>query len=88
MDSNPFSGMDSLPIAESAKQTIARADAVMSQANMPTYSDLLDGLFKLKHQSMRFHPVKVAWLQKHITPLFPFSVSASMSTKEFEHADR
>lgn len=71
MNKNPFDDMETPPIAEATKQAIAHADAVMSEANLPTYTDLLSGLFKLQHQAMRFHPVKVDWIHEHITPLMP-----------------
>lgn len=71
MSNNAFEGMEPPPIAEATKQAIARADAVMAEANLPTYTDLVNGLFKLEHQATRFHPVKVAWIHEHISPLYP-----------------
>jgi hypothetical protein len=71
MNMSPFDGMETPPIAEATKEVIARADAVMSDANLPTYTDLLAGLFKLQHQAMRLQPVKVEWIHEHITPLMP-----------------
>lgn len=68
---NPFDGMETTPIAESTKQAIARADALMAEANLPTYTDLLTGLFKLQHQATRHHPVKIQWIHEHISPLMP-----------------
>jgi len=68
---NPFDGMETPPIAEATKQAIARADSVMSEANLPTYSDLIAGLFKLQHQARRLQPVTVEWIHEHISPLMP-----------------
>ncbi len=43
MSKSAFEGMDTPPIAEATKQAIARADAVMAEANLPTYTDLVNG---------------------------------------------
>lgn len=71
MKTNPFDDMETPQIAEETKQAIARADAVMTEANLPTYTDLLEGLNKLWRRTGRPGPISVAWFHEHITPLMP-----------------
>lgn len=71
MDMNPFDGIETPPIAESTKQAIARADAVMTEANLPTYTDLIEGLQMLWRRTGRPGPISVEWYHEHITPLMP-----------------
>jgi hypothetical protein len=68
---NPFDGMETPPISAHTKQAISKADEVMREANLPTYTDLVNGLQKLSTKATGFHPVKVDWLIKHIGPLMP-----------------
>lgn len=68
---NPFDGMEATPVSAEARQAISQADAVMQAANLPSYTDLLNGLEKLSRKAMCFHPVTVAWMQEHIAPLRP-----------------
>ena len=71
MQTNPFEGLETSPIAEATKQAIARADAVMAEADLPTYTDLLEGLNKLWRRTGRPGPIPVEWFHEHITPLMP-----------------
>lgn len=69
---NLFDGLETVPIAEATKATIRQVDEVMKASNLPTYSDLLNGLEKLvRRSSPGMPPVTVDWLHKHITPLRP-----------------
>ncbi len=68
---NPFEGMERPPIAEATKLAIARADEIMAEAKLPTYTDLLNGLAKLERVSGRAQRPSVQWLREHIIPLFP-----------------
>ncbi len=71
LNTNEFDGLETVPITESTKQAIARADAVMTEANLPTYTDLVEGLNKLWRRTSRPGPISVAWFHEHITPLMP-----------------
>lgn len=68
---NPFEGMERPPIAEATRLAIARADEIMAEAKLPTYTDLLNGLDKLQRVSERAQRPSVQWLRDHIIPLFP-----------------
>lgn len=69
---NPFDGLDTVPIAEATKAAIRQADDLMLAANLPTYSDLLNGIEKfVRRTSPGMPPVTVDWLREHITPLRP-----------------
>jgi hypothetical protein len=68
--SNPFEGLETVPYADSTKEAIRQADEVMKAANLPTYTDLVEGLEKFRRRtSPGSPPVTVDWLHKHITPL-------------------
>lgn len=71
MKTNPFEGMETSPIAEATKHAISRADAVMAEANLPTYTELLEGLNKLWRRTSCPAPIPVEWFHEHITPLLP-----------------
>lgn len=72
MKSNNFDGMETVPISDVTKQAIAHVDAIMKEANLPTYTDLLGGIEKLiRRSSPGMRPVTVDWLHEHITPLKP-----------------
>lgn len=72
MKTSQFECLQTKPIAEATKQAIARADAVMSEANLPTYTDLLEGLEKfIRRTSPGMPPVTVDWVHQHIAPLRP-----------------
>ena len=68
---NPFEGMQTPSISAETQQAMSEADEVMRAANLPTYTDLVNGLSKLSAKTSGFHPVTVEWLHKHITPLMP-----------------
>lgn len=69
---NPFDGLEGTPISESSRKAIDAADEVMSAANLPTYTDLLEGIEKLiRRTSPGMPPVTIDWLHEHITPLRP-----------------
>lgn len=69
---NPFDGLERVPVAEKTQVAIREADELMKAANLPTYSDLLNGLDKLvRRVSPGMRPVTVDWIHKHITPLRP-----------------
>lgn len=70
--SNLFDGLEIVPIAQTTKAAIRQADEVMKAVNLPTYSDLLEGLAKFERRtSPGRSPVTVDWLVKHIAPLWP-----------------
>lgn len=71
MKTTMFEEFETPPIAESTMQAIERADAVMKEANLPTYTDLLEGLELLWRRTGRPGPISVAWFHEHITPLMP-----------------
>lgn len=69
---NPFDGLEGTPISESARKAIDAADEVMRAANLPTYTELLEGIEKfIRRTSPGTQPVTIDWLHKHITPLRP-----------------
>ena len=70
--SKPFDGLEPVPYAETTKAAIRQADEVMRLANLPTYTDLVEGLAKFRRRTSPGRPpVTVDWLHKHITPLLP-----------------
>lgn len=71
---NPFDGLETVPISEATKAAIRQADDVMKAANLPTYTDLVEGLCKFMRRTgpiNRDRPITVDWLHEHITPLLP-----------------
>lgn len=68
---NPFEDMQTPSISTETKQAMSEADEVMRSANLPTYTDLVNGLNKLSMKACGFHPVTVEWLHEHIAPLMP-----------------
>ena len=69
---NQFDGLETVPYAETTKAAIRQADDVMKAANLPTYTELVEGLAKFQRRTSPGRPpVTVDWLHKHITPLLP-----------------
>lgn len=69
---NLFDGLEGTPISESSRKAIHAADEVMRAANLPTYTDLLEGIEKLIRRTCPgMQPMTIDWLHEHITPLRP-----------------